>query len=265
MTRVAIITPTRNRLESFRLLEQWYLRQTIHQTSHEVDWLVAWDGDGECPCTLNQTLFRLDPTQWGNRSIQQNIMRLMHEALHANYDKIVVMEDDDWYHPTYLQRQVDALDRAEIVGFGPTYNYNLRYRKLEIRGSPKGTCFGKTGFVPRTAEMLFHNIAQKVAIFDIRTWNTYGTLRWLQENVADEGPYPLMVFSPKLMPGDINATAGGRHAKGNGLGEPDYELEAFRHLIGPDFSYYEEYLPPLPRVVQRRKQSRKPRLIRRGN
>jgi hypothetical protein len=60
--------------------------------------------------------------------------------------KILIMEDDDWYHPTYVNYMSNLLDKADLVGFGNILFYYPSIKKFMEKKSAKQPALAQTGF-----------------------------------------------------------------------------------------------------------------------
>jgi hypothetical protein len=125
----------------------------------EVQWIVADGGDTPVTCRLGQTHIRTAPVECGPESFRKNY----NAALAAvKFDRIVFIEDDDWYHADYLKRLSELFDHdVDVVGQCRPRYYNVRYRKYMIH----------TNATRRTS----------LCQMGIRAASIIPMMRWLQE------------------------------------------------------------------------------------
>ena len=120
---VTLITPTGERPEAFELCEKYIKRQTYRG---EMQWIVVDDGSTPTKCTMGQTYIR-GPKLWrpGINTQRPN----MDEALnHVEGDFIFIIEDDDWYAPTYIEKYMQLLQLFPVVGEGNAKYINILER-----------------------------------------------------------------------------------------------------------------------------------------
>lgn len=126
MPNVTLITPTRNRPISFELLEGWVRRQTVQPNQ----WIVVNDGKLPYRYTMGQDVIHRSPRSGEGHSLPENLLAAIP---HTHGDFIFVIEDDDWYHPTYIEEHVKALEGGQdIVGCKPSRHYNLLTRRFRV-------------------------------------------------------------------------------------------------------------------------------------
>jgi glycosyltransferase involved in cell wall biosynthesis len=105
--KVSVLTPTCNRPVALKLTERMLQRQTRQPDQ----WVIA-DGSLERiafpdPDDRSVVVVRY-PQEPGPRNFCTNVMRGLE---YVNGDVVVIFEDDDWYHPTHIERMVAALER----------------------------------------------------------------------------------------------------------------------------------------------------------
>jgi len=121
--KLAIITPTRNRLFTLALLHQYISRQTRKADM----WIIATDGDApdfsESPVNIliSQAEYAGSPV----KSFTGNLMRAVTAAEANGADAVLIMEDDDWYAPDYVAKMEETLAQAEVIGNKPTASMNI--------------------------------------------------------------------------------------------------------------------------------------------
>ena len=122
---LTLITPTGGRPEAFALCERWMGRQTYRG---DVQWIVVDDCEEATVVTMGQTVIR--PQPWWKLGAPTTQYANVRAALElVKHDKIVHIEDDDWYGPTYLETTYHRLDAAPLVGECPARYYNARFRR----------------------------------------------------------------------------------------------------------------------------------------
>lgn len=85
--RISVLTPSNGRPEQLELCRQYVARQTAQAFEHVV----------------------VDEP----RGLVEN---LIEGLAHVAGDAVAIFEDDDWYHPAWLEQVAQGLERAELVG-----------------------------------------------------------------------------------------------------------------------------------------------------
>jgi len=126
---ISIITPGGDRPWSFRRLAEYLSRQTFQGI---IQWLVMADCKNPKPyvdlwntfpldarfrgCYMH--MFEYDPGMIGPKSLARNLLRGL---TFATGKYIVICEDDDWYHPDYLQIVYNHLTHHGCAVTGPIW------------------------------------------------------------------------------------------------------------------------------------------------
>lgn len=119
---VTLITPTGDRPEAFALCERWMRQQTY---TGPTQWIVVDDGIEPTQCTMGQEYIREKPLPYHSlcRNLRTAIPRI-------KGDCVLIIEDDDFYHPHYIATMTGRLQRADLVAeFGAKYYY-LRHQSF---------------------------------------------------------------------------------------------------------------------------------------
>lgn len=93
-------------------------------------WVVVCDKDiDKYTFTLGQHVINRDPSKDTLHSICHNLLA----AVPYLGDKVIVIEDDELYHPKeYVALMSEALDDAELVGMSPSFYYNTKFREYRV-------------------------------------------------------------------------------------------------------------------------------------
>jgi len=140
VTKYTIITPTGDRHKLFKLCEKYVNRQTIPPSQ----WIVV--DDGQKPITaksathyVRRTPLKSDPVHTLKLNIQVAIPLI-------KYDKILIFEDDDWYHPIYAKIMLKCLKRYNLVGLTKSIIYNVQAKRYKIIRRATHSAFATTAF-----------------------------------------------------------------------------------------------------------------------
>lgn len=127
---ISAITCTGFRPQAFELCADYMRRQTYKE---EVQWIVVDDSPNpkslaphfsKLPPNIKPELYA-GPEVWkpGTNTHAGNML----EALeHVKGDKILFIEDDDWYCPFYIQQMSNYLNFTDICGEGNSFYYHLK-------------------------------------------------------------------------------------------------------------------------------------------
>jgi hypothetical protein len=184
--KVSLLTPTGGRPEAFKLCETWMKRQTIQP----YEWIVVDDFETPTKCTMGQKVIRRTP-YWkpGENTLQLNLI----EGLKAvTGDIVLIIEDDDWYHPNYIENMIrkfqEYFDEFEncaseslvlnkpslIVAEALTKYYNIKNYSYMIHPNIDHGSLFQTGFtadlIPQI--LLYLNMYQRETWFDLILWKT---------------------------------------------------------------------------------------------
>jgi glycosyltransferase involved in cell wall biosynthesis len=174
--KISIITPTGGRVIGFALCEEWMKRQTLQPD----EWIVVDDFATSTKCTMGQKVIRRKPF-WkpGQMTLQRNLL----EALKVvTGDIILIIEDDDWYSPNYIENMVkkfEALSEGKpisqsslIIGEGHTIYYHVKNRTHKCYDNMNHASLFQTGFtkdlIPKINDLLINNVNAKY--FDYFLW-----------------------------------------------------------------------------------------------
>ena len=137
---ITVITCTGDRPEAFVLLQRWMDNQTVKPTQ----WIVVDDGKEPLKNMEGFEYIRREPTKSDyTHTLCLNIEKAMAVV---RCDKIIIMEDDDWYDPTYIDYMSKLLDKADLVGFGNLIFYYPSTRKYMKKATAKNPAFAQTAF-----------------------------------------------------------------------------------------------------------------------
>lgn len=169
MREVTLITPTCDRPAAFRLCERW-MRRAITSYGRDVEWIVADDGSVPARCTMGQRhLRRPKPTQRAESFLGNLSLALKS----ATGEKILFIEDDDWYASDYIAVMLRLLDHADIAGEAHARYYNLSQRTYKIMGNASHASLCQTGIRRGLAPWMLQHIERyKRTFIDIHTWRT---------------------------------------------------------------------------------------------
>jgi hypothetical protein len=180
---VTIATPTQDRPEAFELCATWMARQTYQGS---VQWIIVDDGrepvNMESPAieTAMQQVrdngwgvqyIRREPSEPGICTLQDNLLAAIERA---EGKRFLIVEDDEYYAPIYIEEMVWRLENADIVGETKARYYNVRERRWGMMESNKHASLCRTGLwstlLPTLAEAAVEAKAQNTIFVDMLLW-----------------------------------------------------------------------------------------------
>ena len=152
---ITAITPTGDRPLAFALCQQWMR----HQTRQPDQWIVIDDGKTPMKPSVPMEYIRREPQPDDPKHTL--ILNLKTAVPLIKGDKIVVIEDDEYYAPEYMTKMALGLDRHEVVGIGRSKYYHLPSGGYSKIGNTAHASLAETGFrssfLPEFKELLERN------------------------------------------------------------------------------------------------------------
>lgn len=150
---LTLITPTGDRSLAFALCQNWIRKQTLQPDQ----WIVIDDGRMPTkPFICSMQYMRREP-QPGDP--HHTLLLNLKTALPLiRGDKIIIIEDDDYYAPKYIETMSAKLDEHEIVGIGRAKYYHLfsggYYRHRNMRHASLAQTAFRKSFLSEFEELL---------------------------------------------------------------------------------------------------------------
>ncbi|GAH51904.1 unnamed protein product, partial [marine sediment metagenome] len=152
METLTLITPTGDRPLAFALCQNWIRKQTLQPDQ----WIVV--DDGKVP------LKSYVPMQYVRREPQPDdpkhtlILNLKTAMPLIKGDKIMIIEDDEYYAPEYIEEMALRLSQHEVVGIGKSKYYHLPLGSYFRIGNMTHASLAQTAFrssfLPEFKELL---------------------------------------------------------------------------------------------------------------
>ena len=202
--KVTVITPTGDRPECLELLRQW----VAHQTRQPDQWLIVDDGKNPVQAVPEaHVVHRLRQADDLGCTLGKNLEMAMRFVKH---NKIIIMEDDDWYGPDYLKTMASLLDDHELVGIWGTNYYNPKLPGYMKMGRNDHASMSQTGFRKSFIPKLLRAIPGDCSV-DFRIWFSFENGKYIEGKptghlIPGEGKY--LHCSMKEMPGRPGAGCG---------------------------------------------------------
>ena len=185
---LTVITPTGDRPIPFSLCRRWMARQTIQP----LEWLVVDDGIVPLPEEQRTGCTYLRRERGAGEPAHTLPLNLLVALQHIKSKYIVIMEDDDWYAPNYLEAMLSIMPRSAlgVVGQDHTFYYRLEERAYiqasvpsNHRASLCATGF-VAGFIPVVAAVCHNAAKQGNGFVDLFMWDVAHAKSFLCETVC---------------------------------------------------------------------------------
>lgn len=135
MSGVTLITCTGGRPESLARCAS-YVGRFDNPRGLTVQWIVVDDdgGSASAPFPSNArsgllSVSYIKPAHVWSPGMNTLAANLLTAIEHVSHDKILFIEDDDYYHADYMMQQVDRLDNDGLVGEGVSWYYHVPTRR----------------------------------------------------------------------------------------------------------------------------------------
>ena len=161
---ITLITPTGDRPLTFRLCEQWMSKQTRPYDQ----WIIVDDGVEQTQFTMGQEYIRRERGAYDPpHTLHLNLL----EALpHIEYTNVFIIEDDDYYHPTYLAQYMEWLDHNHIVGQGEAIYYSVSTRTWKQHRNKTHCSLCQTAFHSINISILEDICKANAKMIDVTFW-----------------------------------------------------------------------------------------------
>jgi len=225
---ITAITPTGDRPLAFALCRQWM----GHQTRQPGQWIVVDDGKIPLTPTAAMQYVRREPRTDDPRHTL--ILNLKTVLPLIKGEKVIIMEDDEYYAPGYVAEMASRLDQYEVVGIMRAKYYHLPtggYLQIANRthASLAETAFRKS-FLPEL-ETLWPGDTS----LDMRIWQKAGH----RGRLFDDTDKPLYL-GIKGLPGRVGIGAG--HNPGLYHRIDNGERIIFKQWVPRDYQVYLDIL-----------------------
>ena len=191
-----IITPTGDRLISFNLCCEWITRQTVKN----FQWVVVDDGNISMEPILETfplvfEYIRREPQPDDPKHTLN--LNMLEAFKHVEGDIVLIMEDDEYYHPQYIERMSQHLKHTDLAGSNISRYYHLPSGGLFIDRNNNFCSLSQTGFKSTLFPFVKELLLTDPQYLDYQIWmNATGVIA----RIFDDSREPLTV-GMKSMPG----------------------------------------------------------------
>lgn len=230
MEMLTLITPTGDRPLAFALCQNWIRKQTLQPDQ----WIVVDDGKVPLKSYVPMEYVRREPQ--ANDPKHTLILNLKTAMPLIKGDKIIIIEDDEYYAPEYVREMAHRLDQREVVGIMRSKYYHLPTGGyLQIRNTTHAS-LAETGFRSSFVPEL-SGIWDGDPSLDMRIWQKAGPARSLLF-VDDDKPLYLGI---KGLPGRMGIGAGHNPAMYRNIRDIA-DRAVLRQWVSQDYQVYLDIL-----------------------
>lgn len=166
--KVTVITPTGDRPECFTLLRKWMAKQTRKPDQ----WIVVDDGKIPYGYIPEAMIIRREPQN--DDPLCTLGKNLEVACAYVEHDKVLIMEDDDWYGQKYIATIAKLLDDHELVGIWGTKYYDPAMPGYRNMGRNDHAAMSMTGmcksFLPQLLKAIPPDGNTPDVSIDLRLW-----------------------------------------------------------------------------------------------
>lgn len=197
----------------------------------KVKWLIVDDGEIEQKTTFQRNNWELQTIRpshrWkqGANTQQKNLIAGLKEVSHN--DKLVIIEDDDYYSPEYLENVNKWLDDCNLVGESAARYYNVKSKKYRQLSNFFHASLCSTGMKSSAIDYFKAVCLTNNHLIDMTLWKKYdGSKRLYRSN---------LVVGLKGMVGRAGIGVG---HKNDFIGDIDKDGSVLKKWLNDDVSLY---------------------------
>lgn len=227
MSELTLLTTTGERPEAWRICELLMNKQTY---SGNVRWVIVDDGSIQQPVTFQRINWKLEIVRpvpfWrvGVNTQSRNLLSGL-EKIGKN-ERVVIIEDDDYYDSRYLSFISECLNKYDMVGEAPSRYFNVSTGRGRLLPNNKHSGLCSTAVKGMALEELRTSSRRNFKFIDINLWKKFNGSKLLYDS--------RMVVGIKGLPGRKGIGAGHRDT----FGEP----MDLRQWIGDDVDIYKKLI-----------------------
>lgn len=229
MSPLTLLTPTGCRPLAWELCQAWMAAQDY---AGPVRWLVVDDGEDPQPISFQRDRWDVNvlrPQPYWRRGENTQARNLQFGLAHVPADaKLLIVEDDDHYAPSWLTVAERALSQFDLVGEMRNRYYNIGDRRWREHSNTGHASLCATGVRGPALAFLRTCATARHRFIDLPLWRTYrGSKRLLSSH---------LVTGIKGLPGRAGICAGHQPAMRNSFPDPTgRQLQAW---LGADAEVY---------------------------
>lgn len=173
---LTLLTVTGERPQAFALCERWMAAQTY---TGQVRWVIVDDGRTAQEINFEPQrgiwhveVYRPDPPwQPGQNTQARNLLAGL--SVIKNSERLVIIEDDDYYAPGWLETVDKQLDKAQLVGETNARYYNVGKRIGKEMQNKTHSSLCSTAMRDQAIETFRSVCRPKIQFIDILLWQAH--------------------------------------------------------------------------------------------
>lgn len=164
---ITAITPTGGRPDALALADRWMQAQTCQ----DFRWIVLDDCDPASPKPERADEIIRPGWRWqeGDNTQHASMLALLEQA----GDKVIIVEDDDYYAPEYIELMADALTRHDLVGECNALYYHVGQRAWKEMRNEHHASLCSTAVKGSARQKLVEVCKQGHRMIDIVLWRSH--------------------------------------------------------------------------------------------
>lgn len=176
---LTLLTATGARPEAWAICERLMARQDY---AGQVHWIIVDDGPEPQPVTFQREgwwleVIRPQPHWQPGQNTQARNLRVGLRDVSPDA-RLVIIEDDDWYAPSWLRIADTALGNAELIGECRARYYNVATRRGKQLHNNQHASLCSTAMRGRAIETFRWACEQRTKFIDLELWRK-GRSRYL--------------------------------------------------------------------------------------
>lgn len=164
---ITLLTVTGDRQLCLDRLYYYIGRQVVKDPN--IQWLVVDDGIKHATLPDVHFLQHIKRNRIYDKC-KSFIGNLREAIVNVRYNKVLILEDDDWYSPDYIQLYSQRLENFQLIGEAPARYYNVRHRCYRIWGNGTRSSFCQTAFRADLLPTVFLCTHRGTVFVDYRLW-----------------------------------------------------------------------------------------------
>lgn len=232
---IALITPTGARPDQIRLCAEFMKKQTF---TGDVLWILIDDADPETTHVINDnfrkgwTIERYFPyPKWklGTNTQARNLTVGINAVKDLDVEAIFIIEDDDYYSPSYLEGMINAIKGYDVAGQLMTIYYDVVVKGWLRNGNRSHLSLFQIAFTKAMIPKFLRAMEMSNKFIDMNFCRLTIDEKRNFFNGKD------LAIGIKGMPGRAGIGRGHR-MDASYIADADYSV--LRDLIGEDYLYY---------------------------
>lgn len=232
---LTLLTVTGMRPEVWAICEKLMLRQTYEGYAR---WIIVDDGVDRQPITFRRNKWMLTvvyPEHVWKDNMNTQIMNLkLGMKLVQPNDRLVIIEDDDCYHPNWLKKVNNWLNKHDLVGEASARYYNVVNKGAKKMGNMKHASLCSTAMKGKAIDFFRFKLQQQGQKFiDKDLWPEFQGSKQLYQSA--------MVVGMKGLPGRMGIGIGHHPEFLVNNGRHDVDRNILSNWVGPNTDLYAQY------------------------